>query len=173
MIHVLFQCGRKLTLSLSFRAQIIARLVVACRPYVYFSQLLTEQQLQQLIRLIVWKEQQQPWTVHAITCLLQDILEADKQYDAVRNAARAFALATAVGTDDTGPDAMQLDDDEAMTPTAPESGIGASCASGQTDDEMNIAEAQQMWATNPANPMQTNMNKSSKYCGCFESNKSV
>lgn len=28
----------------------------------------------------MWKDQQQPWAVHAITCLLQDTLNADKLY---------------------------------------------------------------------------------------------
>jgi len=32
------------------------------------------------VRLAVWEDQQQPWAIHAITCLLQDILEADKNY---------------------------------------------------------------------------------------------
>jgi hypothetical protein len=39
---------------------------------------MTTNQLLQLIRIAVWENQQHPWTVHAITCLLQDILEADK-----------------------------------------------------------------------------------------------
>lgn len=109
-----------------FPVQIIARLVAACRPYVCFSQLLTKQQLQQLIRLIVWKDQQQPWTVHAITCLLQDMLDADKQFNALHNAAKAAAAAAA-----DGPDAMQMDEDE-----APDDCGGV----GQTDDDMNNAD---------------------------------
>lgn len=52
----------------------------ACRPAIRLSQIVTQSQLQQLVRLSVWKDQQQPWAVHAITCLLQDTLEADKQY---------------------------------------------------------------------------------------------
>lgn len=34
----------------------------------------------QLLRIAVWENQQQPWAVHAISCLLQDILDADKNY---------------------------------------------------------------------------------------------
>lgn len=41
---------------------------------------MTQAQLQQLVRLSVWKDQQQPWAVHAISLLLQDTLSADKQY---------------------------------------------------------------------------------------------
>lgn len=50
--------------------KILARLVSACQPAVQLSKIITMPQLQQLVRLAVWREQQ-PWTVHAITCLLQ------------------------------------------------------------------------------------------------------
>lgn len=50
----------------------------ACPPAVQLSSIMTTTQLLQLIRIAVWENQQHPWTVHAITCLLQDILEADK-----------------------------------------------------------------------------------------------
>lgn len=84
-----------------------------------FSQLITQPQLQQLVRLTVWKDQQQPWTVHAITCLLQDLLEADKQFNAVQNASAAAgsggnAAADGVADGDTG---------------------------GATDDQMNVGDA--------------------------------
>lgn len=51
--------------------KVIARLVAACRPSVRLCKIVTTQQLEQLIRLAVWNDQQQPWAVHAITCLLQ------------------------------------------------------------------------------------------------------
>ncbi|XP_068153762.1 baculoviral IAP repeat-containing protein 6 isoform X3 [Drosophila tropicalis] len=60
--------------------KVIARLVAACRPSVRLCKIVTSAQLEQLIRLAVWNDQQQPWAVHAITCLLQDLLDADKQY---------------------------------------------------------------------------------------------
>ncbi|XP_017867101.1 PREDICTED: baculoviral IAP repeat-containing protein 6 isoform X7 [Drosophila arizonae] len=60
--------------------KVIARLVAACRPSVRLCKIVTTAQLEQLIRLAVWNDQQQPWAVHAITCLLQDLLDADKQY---------------------------------------------------------------------------------------------
>ncbi|XP_036324883.1 baculoviral IAP repeat-containing protein 6 isoform X2 [Rhagoletis pomonella] len=60
--------------------KVIARLVSACRPAVQLSKIITTAQLEQLIRLAVWNDQQQPWAVHAITCLLQDLLDADKHF---------------------------------------------------------------------------------------------
>ncbi|XP_054081324.1 baculoviral IAP repeat-containing protein 6 isoform X3 [Zeugodacus cucurbitae] len=60
--------------------KVIARLVSACRPAVQLSKIITTTQLEQLIRQAVWNDQQQPWAVHAITCLLQDLLDADKQF---------------------------------------------------------------------------------------------
>ncbi|XP_015038690.2 baculoviral IAP repeat-containing protein 6 isoform X3 [Drosophila pseudoobscura] len=60
--------------------KVIARLVAACRPSVQLCKIVTTAQLEQLVRLAVWNDQQQPWAVHAITCLLQDLLDADKQY---------------------------------------------------------------------------------------------
>lgn len=60
--------------------KVIARLVSACRPSVQLSKIVTSSQLEQLIRLAVWNDQQQPWAIHAITCLLEDLLDADKNY---------------------------------------------------------------------------------------------
>lgn len=98
-------------------SQIIARLVAACRPFVRFSELITYTQLQQLVRLTVWKDQQQPWTVHAITCLLQDIVEADKQYNLVNYPTAGY---DAAGTSTDGADAS---------------------GGWPTDDQMNIGDA--------------------------------
>lgn len=60
--------------------KVIARLVSACRPSVQLSKIVTSSQLEQLIRLAVWNDQQQPWAIHAITCLLEDLLDADKNF---------------------------------------------------------------------------------------------
>lgn len=57
----------------------IARLVLASHPSNSLSKLMTTTQLLQLVQIAVWENQQQPWAVHAITCLLQDILAADKR----------------------------------------------------------------------------------------------
>ncbi|XP_058461839.1 baculoviral IAP repeat-containing protein 6 isoform X2 [Malaya genurostris] len=72
-----FTCNMDLFL---ITCKIIARLVLACRPVVQLSKIITTNQLLQLVRIAVWENQQQPWAVHAITCLLQDVLEADKNY---------------------------------------------------------------------------------------------
>lgn len=72
-----FTCNMDLFL---ITCKVIARLVLACRPAVQLSKIITTQQLLQLVRIAVWENQQQPWAVHAITCLLQDVLEADKNY---------------------------------------------------------------------------------------------
>ncbi|XP_062534016.1 baculoviral IAP repeat-containing protein 6 isoform X2 [Armigeres subalbatus] len=72
-----FTCNMDLFL---ITCKIIARLVSACRPVVQLSKIITTNQLLQLVRIAVWENQQQPWSVHAITCLLQDVLEADKNY---------------------------------------------------------------------------------------------
>ncbi|KAM7359256.1 BIR repeat containing ubiquitin-conjugating enzyme isoform 2-T2 [Cochliomyia hominivorax] len=60
--------------------KVIARLVSSCRPAVQLSKIITINQLEHLIRMAVWNDQQQPWTVHAITCLLQDLLDADRHF---------------------------------------------------------------------------------------------
>ncbi|XP_053681780.1 baculoviral IAP repeat-containing protein 6 isoform X2 [Sabethes cyaneus] len=72
-----FTCNMDLFL---ITCKIIARLVLACKPVVQLSKIITTNQLLQLVRIAVWENQQQPWAVHAITCLLQDVLEADKSY---------------------------------------------------------------------------------------------
>uniref|UniRef100_A0A182SGI6 Uncharacterized protein n=1 Tax=Anopheles maculatus TaxID=74869 RepID=A0A182SGI6_9DIPT len=72
-----FTCNMDLFL---ITCKIIARLVLACRPALQLSKIITTNQLLQLVRIAVWENQQQPWAVHAITCLLQDVLEADKSF---------------------------------------------------------------------------------------------
>jgi baculoviral IAP repeat-containing protein 6 (apollon) len=72
-----FTCNMDLFL---LNCKIIARLVSACKISVQLSSIMTTQQLLQLTRIAVWENQQHPWAVHAITCLLQDILEADRSY---------------------------------------------------------------------------------------------
>ncbi|XP_055591797.1 baculoviral IAP repeat-containing protein 6-like isoform X1 [Uranotaenia lowii] len=77
ILNMDFTCNMDLFL---ITCKIIARLVLACRPVVQLSKIITTNQLLQLVRIAVWENQQQPWAVHAITCLLQDILEADKNF---------------------------------------------------------------------------------------------
>lgn len=54
--------------------------------------IITTSQLLQLIRIAVWENQQHPWTVHAITCLLQEILEADKNFKMMNNSNENVAM---------------------------------------------------------------------------------
>ncbi|GAB0094178.1 Baculoviral IAP repeat-containing protein 6 [Sergentomyia squamirostris] len=72
-----FTCNMDLFL---LACKIIARLVSSCRSTIQLSKIITPAQLQQLIRIAVWEDQQQPWAIHAITCLLQDILETDRNF---------------------------------------------------------------------------------------------
>lgn len=79
LLNMDFTCNMDLFL---LTCKIIARLVNACKMTVQLSSIMTTQQLLQLARIAVWENQQHPWAVHAITCLLQDILEADRSYKA-------------------------------------------------------------------------------------------
>ena len=79
LLNMDFTCNMDLFL---LTCKIIARLVNACKISVQLSSIMTTQQLLQLARIAVWENQQHPWAVHAITCLLQDILEADRSYKA-------------------------------------------------------------------------------------------
>lgn len=72
-----FSCNIDLFL---LSCKIIAKLVNSCKVSIQLSSIMTIQQLMQLVRIAVWENQEHPWTVHAITCLLQDILEVDRSY---------------------------------------------------------------------------------------------
>lgn len=77
LLNMDFTCNMDLFL---LTCKIIAKLVNACKISVQLSSIITVQQLLQLVRIAVWENQQNSWAVHAITCLLQDILEADRSY---------------------------------------------------------------------------------------------
>lgn len=77
LLEMDFTCNMDLFL---LTCKVIARLVSVCRPSVQLSKIITSSQLEQLIRLAVWNDQQQPWAIHAITCLLEDLLDADKNF---------------------------------------------------------------------------------------------
>lgn len=79
LLNMDFTCNMDLFL---LTCKIIARLVNACKMSIQLSSIMTTQQLLKLARIAVWENQQHPWAVHAITCLLQDILEADRSYKA-------------------------------------------------------------------------------------------
>lgn len=77
LLNMDFTCNMDLFL---LTCKIIAKLVNACKISIQLCSIMTTQQLLQLVRIAVWENQQHPWAVHAITCLLQDILEADRSY---------------------------------------------------------------------------------------------
>ncbi|GFO34551.1 baculoviral iap repeat-containing protein 6, partial [Plakobranchus ocellatus] len=65
--------------------KVLAKICVACRPSVSLTEAMTQEQLEQLVLLVVDTEFNHnsmswggPWAAHAITCLLQDILEGKK-----------------------------------------------------------------------------------------------
>ncbi|CAG9807884.1 unnamed protein product [Chironomus riparius] len=93
LLNMDFTCNMDLFL---LTCKIIAKLVNACKISVQLSSIITVQQLLQLVRLAVWENQQNSWAVHAITCLLQDILEADRSYKSLL-------------MENTDPDAMEVD----------------------------------------------------------------
>lgn len=92
-----FTCNMDLFL---LTCKIIARLIFACKSQVQFSKLITQQQLLQLIRITVWDNQQQPWAVHAVSCLLQDILDADKNYQKLEVEDEGMGMEVDNGLDD-------------------------------------------------------------------------
>lgn len=61
--------------------QVVARVAVWTKPTLSLGEVMSEEQLSQLLRIAVWNDQKRsawggsPWACHAITCLLQDILE--------------------------------------------------------------------------------------------------
>jgi baculoviral IAP repeat-containing protein 6 (apollon) len=77
LLNMDFTCNMDLFL---LTCKIIAKLVNACKVSIQLCSIMTTTQLLQLVRIAVWENQQHPWAVHAITCLLQDILEADRSY---------------------------------------------------------------------------------------------
>ncbi|KAG5670331.1 hypothetical protein PVAND_000606 [Polypedilum vanderplanki] len=77
LLNMDFTCNMDLFL---LTCKIIAKLVNACKIPIQLSSIITVEQLLQLVRIAVWENQQNSWAVHAITCLLQDILEADRSY---------------------------------------------------------------------------------------------
>ncbi|GFS25394.1 baculoviral IAP repeat-containing protein 6, partial [Elysia marginata] len=65
--------------------KVLSKICVACRPSVSLAEAMTQEQLERLVLLVVNTEFNHssmtwggPWAAHAITCLLQDILEGKK-----------------------------------------------------------------------------------------------
>ncbi|XP_046401534.1 baculoviral IAP repeat-containing protein 6 [Ischnura elegans] len=65
--------------------KVLARIVLSTRPAISLGELMTREQLLRLIQLAVCNDQHGafwggPWASHAVSCLLQDILDAVKLY---------------------------------------------------------------------------------------------
>ncbi|CAL1542612.1 unnamed protein product [Lymnaea stagnalis] len=65
--------------------KVLAKLCVACRPSIVLAEVMSQEQLEKLVLLVLDAELNHdnltwggPWAGHAITCLLQDILEGEK-----------------------------------------------------------------------------------------------
>lgn len=82
LLQMDFSCYMDLFL---LTCKVIAQLVSTCHGNIQLSMIVKSQQLQKLINMAVWKDQQHPWAIHAITCLLQDMLETDKNYKGRRS----------------------------------------------------------------------------------------
>lgn len=63
-------------------SQVLSGIISCARPSITLNMLMTDDQLLQLVRLAVWCEGDSgtlwggPWVSHAISCLLQDLMEA-------------------------------------------------------------------------------------------------
>lgn len=77
ILHMDFTCNIDMFL---LACKVLARIVWCSRPALPLGELMSSDQLLKLIRMAVWQDPHQsswggPWAAHAITCLLQDILE--------------------------------------------------------------------------------------------------
>lgn len=55
----------------------MARLVVSTRPAISLGELMTEEQLLKLVKLATGASDA-AWSMHAVSCLLQDLLEGEE-----------------------------------------------------------------------------------------------
>lgn len=79
----------------------IARIIVSTKPSLTLQQLVTQQQLLQLLRLAVRNEGSQ-WISHAVTCLLQDMLESQKSSKNVPSQEDTYSQESNSDNDDIG-----------------------------------------------------------------------
>lgn len=81
LIQLLLSIGPACNMDLFLlTCKVIAQLVATCSTSIRMSMIMSESELSELIRMTVWRERHQPWVVLALTCLFQDIIEADKNY---------------------------------------------------------------------------------------------
>jgi hypothetical protein len=80
-VQGLFSCCSAEKFSRS-ALQVLSGIISCARPSITLNMLMTDDQLLQLVRLAVWCEGDSgtlwggPWVSHAISCLLQDLMEA-------------------------------------------------------------------------------------------------
>lgn len=77
ILHMDFTCNIDMFL---LACKVLARIVWCSRPALPLNDLITSDQLLKLVRMAVWQDPHQsswggPWAAHAITCLLQDVLD--------------------------------------------------------------------------------------------------
>lgn len=77
ILHMDFTCNIDMFL---LACKVLARIVWCSRPALPLGHLMSNEQLSKLVRMAVWQDPHQtswggPWAAHAITCLLQDILD--------------------------------------------------------------------------------------------------
>lgn len=83
LIQLLLSTGPACNMDLFLlTCKVIAQLVSTCSSSIRMSMIMNEAELGELIRMTIWRERHQPWVVLALTCLFQDITEADKNYKA-------------------------------------------------------------------------------------------
>ncbi|XP_076225750.1 BIR repeat containing ubiquitin-conjugating enzyme isoform X2 [Nomia melanderi] len=103
--------------------KVVARLVISTRPTISLCELMSDEQLLKLVRLATGTSDA-AWTSHAVSCLLQDLLEACSTYEGSPSEENFEPLATekcqvideeSVGTAGTSSAAVTLSNDEEFT----------------------------------------------------------
>ncbi|XP_070181060.1 dual E2 ubiquitin-conjugating enzyme/E3 ubiquitin-protein ligase BIRC6-like isoform X3 [Littorina saxatilis] len=81
--------------------KVLAKICVVTRPALTLAEVMSQEQLERLILLAVHHDNSQgpsvwggPWAAHAITCLLQDILEGEKQFPSSMTSSEEDLLGT-------------------------------------------------------------------------------
>lgn len=77
ILHMDFTCNIDMFL---LACKVLARIIWCSRPALPLGDVMSNDQLLKLIRMAVWQDPHQsswggPWAAHAITCLLQDVLD--------------------------------------------------------------------------------------------------
>uniref|UniRef100_A0A8D8V1I0 Dual E2 ubiquitin-conjugating enzyme/E3 ubiquitin-protein ligase BIRC6 n=1 Tax=Cacopsylla melanoneura TaxID=428564 RepID=A0A8D8V1I0_9HEMI len=109
----------------------LSRIIISTRPSLTLPELLSESELLHLLRLAVWSDQHRsvwggPWTLHALTCLLLDMLDAQQQGgQPVNSQPSGSTSASGVEDNASAPTATSSQASSTPTPVTP-SGQGSS-----------------------------------------------